>query len=384
MRKSLWKIPLILLIALVTALAVALPSYAASWTVVPTPNATTEDWLSGVAAFSPSDLWSVGTQYKRPGLTGSGGLIEQYNGTSWQVVSSPTPTGCVYCSLTGVSGSSASDVWAVGKAWFNKVDYDGLIEHYNGNSWSLVSDTQPSNGYLNGVTSVSSADAWAVGILYNSSNAIAGPLLEHYDGTAWTATTTSLAPGGILTSVMAVSASDVWAVGNDQGAGLVMNYNGTSWTQVPVPAPSGSAWNLTGVSATSASDVWVVGYTEVTGTNSGTEQPIAEHFNGTSWTLTYLPQPTGYTFNGLSTVLALSSTSVWATGWVSTYNSSVSNALFEYFNGTSWSLAPAPSLSGYDLGYSGLASTGGVLWATGTEFNFADGILNQTSTAEYP
>ena len=71
MRKSFWKILLIPVVALVTALAAAPPSYAASWTIVPTPNATTEDWLTGITAFSPSDLWSVGTQYKRPGLTGS-------------------------------------------------------------------------------------------------------------------------------------------------------------------------------------------------------------------------------------------------------------------------------------------------------------------------
>ena len=75
---------------------------------------------------------------------------------------------------------------------------------------------------------------------------------------------------------------------------------------------------------------------------------------------------------------------MWASGWTSTYNSDISNPLIDYFNGTSWSIGPTPSLSGYDRGYSGLASTGGVLWATGTEFNFPDGILNQTSSAEYP
>jgi hypothetical protein len=226
----------------------------------------------------PQRTFQVGRPvYKRTGLTGSGGLIEQYTGSSWQVVSSPDPAGCVYCTLTGVSGSSASDVWAVGEAWFNKVDYDGLIEQYNGSSWSLVSGSQPSNGYLEAVTALSSFDAWAVGVLYNSDNAISGPLIEQYNGSAWTATATSLAPGGSLTAITAVSASDLWAVGNAAGAGIVLNYNGTSW-----------------------------------------------------------------------------------------------------------SIGPAPSLSGYDLGYSGLASTGGVLWATGTEFNFPDGILNQTSSAEYP
>jgi hypothetical protein len=159
------------------------------------------------------------------------------------------------------------------------------------------------------------------------------PLVEHYNGTAWTITPTASVPGGILTAVTAVSASDIWAIGNapNSGTGIVMNYNGTSWTQTSVPAPSGTSWELTGVSATSASNVWAVGFTYNVLETADAPQPIAEHFNGTSWTLTYLPIPAGYSYSALANVLAISPTDVWATGYSTSGSTDV--ALFENFNG---------------------------------------------------
>jgi hypothetical protein len=375
------KILIIPAATLMVTLATAAPSYAASWTVVPSPNASVEDWLTGLAAFSPTDLWSAGTAYRTDGTDSSSGLIEQYNGTSWQIASAPSPAGCEYCSLAGVAGSSASDVWAVGEEFFSKASYGALIEHYNGSAWSLVPAPAPTyNGYLSGVTSLSPSNAWAVGGMYNDGPE--GPLVEHYNGTAWTITPTASVPGGILTAVTAVSASDIWAIGNapDAGAGIVMNYNGTSWTQTSVPAPSGTSWELTGVSATSASNVWAVGFTYNLLGTADAPQPIAEHFNGTSWTLTYLPIPAGYTYSALANVLAISPTDVWATGYSTSGGTDA--ALFEQFNGTSWTVGPAPSLSGYSLGFDGLANISGTLWAVGNETPLS-GALQQTATASY-
>jgi hypothetical protein len=382
LKATYWKMPIIPVVAVVAVLATAAPSYAASWTVIPSPNASVEDWLTGLAAFSPANLWSVGTAYRTHGTDSSSGLIEQYNGTSWQIASAPSPAGCVYCSLTGVAGSSASDVWAVGEEYFNKASYGALIEHYNGSAWSLVSSPAPSyKGYLSGVTSLSASNAWAVGGMYNDGPE--GPLVEHYNGTAWTITPTASVPGGILTAVTAVSASDIWAIGNapNLGTGIVMNYNGTSWTQTSVPAPSGTSWELTGVSATSPSNVWAVGFTYNLLETADAPQPIAEHYNGTSWALTYPPIPAGYTYSALANVLAISPTDVWTTGYSTSGGTDV--ALFEQFNGTSWTVEPAPSLSGYSLGFNGLAITGGVLWATGGETPVS-GVLSQTATASYP
>jgi hypothetical protein len=380
-KATYWKILIVPAAALMTALAAATPSYAASWTVVPAPNVSVEDFLNGLAGFSSSNLWSVGTAYRTDGTDSSSGLIEQYNGTSWQIASAPSPTGCKYCSLTGVSGSSASDVWAVGEEFFNKASYGALIEHYNGSAWSLVSSPTPTyNGYLSGVTSLSPSNAWAVGGMYNDGPE--GPLVEHYNGTAWTISPTASVPGGILTAVTAVSASDLWAIGSapNAGTGIVMNYNGSSWTRTSVPAPSGTDWELTGVTATSASNVWAVGFTYNVLETADAVQPIAEHFNGTSWTLSYLPIPAGYTYSALSNVLAISPTDVWATGYSTSGSPDV--ALFENFNGTSWTVEPSPSLSGYSLGFVGMASIGGVLWAVGSETPLT-GALQQTATASY-
>jgi hypothetical protein len=385
LKANFWKAATIPAVVLVTVLAAAPPSYAASWTVVPSPNASVEDWLTGLAAFSPADLWSAGTAYRTNGTDSSSGLIEQYNGTSWQIVSAPSPTGCVYCSLSGVAGSSASDVWAVGEEFFNKADYGALIEHYNGSAWSLVSAPTPTyNGYLSGVTSLSPSNAWAVGGMYYDGPE--GPLVEHYNGTAWSISSTASVPGGLLTAVTAVSASDIWAIGTDPdaGTGIVMNYNGTSWTQTSVPAPSGTDWELTGISADSASDVWAVGFTYNDLATADGVQPIVEHYNGTSWTLSYLPIPSGYTYAAIANVLAISSTDIWATGYSTTSTPGAADvALFEQYNGTSWTIEPSPSLSGYALGFDGMANVDGALWAVGNKTPLPEG-LNQTATATLP
>ena len=62
-------------------------------------------------------------------------LIENWNGTAWSVVRGAPVSG----SLTGVAGSSPSDVWAVGRSGSQP-----LVEHWNGTAWSVV--TQPVNG----------------------------------------------------------------------------------------------------------------------------------------------------------------------------------------------------------------------------------------------
>src|SRR6185312_16572230 len=83
-----------------------------SWSLVPSPNvANTNNLLNGVALVSASDVWAVGLSNSdgiHPGLT----LIEHWNGTSWTIVSSPSPTDFNF--FNAVAGASANDVWAVG------------------------------------------------------------------------------------------------------------------------------------------------------------------------------------------------------------------------------------------------------------------------------
>lgn len=55
---------------------------------------------------------------------GAGGRIQRYNGTAWTTMNSPTSR-----TLVRISGSGASDVWAVG---------DSVLVHYDGTQWTDV------------------------------------------------------------------------------------------------------------------------------------------------------------------------------------------------------------------------------------------------------
>jgi len=264
-----------------------------SWTVVPSPNPGSgqDDMLYSVTAVSATDAWAVG-YYSDSNRSET--LTEHWNGSNWTVIPSPSP-GSGFLTLYSVAEVSATDVWAVG---FNLNpsgnNYQTLIEQWNGTSWTVVPSPSPGSGVwtmLNGVTVVSATDIWAVGY-YSDSNSDTYTLIEHWDGSSWTVAPSPNPPSPAylngLNSVMAVSATDVWAVGNSTVYGgnaltLIEHWNGTNWTVVPSPSPVNQNM-LNSVTSVSATDVWAVG-------NSGNvaTKTLIEQWNGTSWTV--FPSP---------------------------------------------------------------------------------------------
>jgi hypothetical protein len=101
-------------------------------------------------------------------------------------------------------------------------------------AWKIVPSPVVANAGLWGVSGTSSTDVWAVGSYLDQS----GSIIEHWDGTAWT-----LVPHPISTlyGVAAISQNDVWAVG---GAGMIQHWNGSSWKNVPSPKPGTSRYLL--------------------------------------------------------------------------------------------------------------------------------------------
>jgi hypothetical protein len=153
-----------------------------SWTIVPSPNATTQDNndLTGVTCTSASDCWAVG--FYNPGNSVVVGnyaqrLIEHWDGTSWTLVTSPTdPQGAFFDSVTC---TSARECWAVGTTGNGT-----LIERWDGNSWTVVISANVSGPYYNrlhSVTCVSASDCWAVGE-YTTADVfnLSSTLIEHY------------------------------------------------------------------------------------------------------------------------------------------------------------------------------------------------------------
>jgi len=94
---------------------------------------------------------------------------------------------------------------------------------------------------FSGVSGTSAADVWAVGVYDDFDQPYENPLMEHWDGSSWVEIDgPSLEDGGSLLGVLALSPTDVWAVG---GRGeipartLVEHWNGSAWTVVPSPSP---------------------------------------------------------------------------------------------------------------------------------------------------
>jgi hypothetical protein len=168
--------------------------------------------------------------------------------------------------------------------------------------------------------------------------------------------------GGDLTSVAAVSPADAWAVGfadaggtTFRGVPLAEHFDGTRWSiAATAPSPTGHDVRLAAVAFDGAADGWAVGSDTNLATGTGTS--VIEHFNGTSWTR--LPSPAGEPFRaGLTSVAAVSPTDAWAVG------SGGNTPLIEHWNGSAWSIVSGAPVSGHL--YSITALSGGNIWAVG-------------------
>ena len=143
---------------------------------------------------------------------------------------------------------------------------------------------------LAGVAAAGPGDVWATGA-YRQGTHFAQTLIEHWDGDFWSVVPSPAVISGTstLAAVAVVAPDDVWAVG-DLNAGepspgqqpLVAHWNGTAWDVVPAFFPGGVASSFTGVAAVAADDIWAVGSVlEQTGDTA----PLIQHWDGHAWTV---------------------------------------------------------------------------------------------------
>lgn len=229
------------------------------WRFVASPTVGSAAVLNGVAAISPTDAWAIGSYQDRNNVTHA--LAIHWDGTKWSIVPTPDP-GSQGNALFDVSGSSSSDVWAVG---FSNLGSQTLIEHWNGVSWEVVSSPNPGNefNYLFGVSVTSAADVWAVGYSFNFADRD-NTLVEHWDGTSWSVTPSSDAgDNSFLYSVSSVSTSTAWGVGNYtqdfEANTLIEQWDGTGWMLVPSPNIGDNGSSLRGVWAAGSTEAFAVG-----------------------------------------------------------------------------------------------------------------------------
>jgi erythromycin esterase-like protein len=310
-----------------------------AWTVIPSPDLGTHDFLSGVAAVTANDAWAVGDYYKGNRLRDHT-LIEHWDGQAWAVVPSPDPG--TSDALRGVAAVSATDAWAVG-GYGRHNPSRTLIEHWNGKLWKVVPTPHPHHHYVSAVAAVSAKNAWAVG--YRSGRGGAWTLIEHWNGKAWKVVPSpsrSASPEPVrrdlFYGVAAVSAKDAWAVGtynhHRRIEPLIAHWNGKAWKVVPSPHPAVKGFKfsqLFSVAAVSAKHAWAVGSYP----HHGGFRTLIERWNGKRWKQVPSPNPAGY-YNELSGVAAVSANDAWAVG-AYRHGSGPDQTLVEHWNGKAWS-----------------------------------------------
>ena len=313
-----------------------------SWSVRPTtmPNGSGNSYFEGVDAASSTDVWAVGYSVASSDQTGLT-MAQHWNGKKWRLVPTPNPEGSSVSILSSVTEVAPDDVWAVGYQQVNGTD-STLVEHFDGSTWSIVASSTPSGGFnsaLTGVTAISARNVVAVGNYFDNSGAEL-VMAERWNGTKWKLVDAPSAPGSPDSEVHGVSstsADNAWAVGfNWSGSlfiSLVEHWDGHAWSMVDSPNPGGSTDTyLYGVSADSATDAWAVGYYFDASIGYAT---LIEHWDGSSWTVVDSPNPPGSSNNYLYGVSAVSPTTATATGYDF---QSQDNPLVESWNGKAWKL----------------------------------------------
>ena len=356
-------------------------SAAPGWTVVPTvdPSAGT-NVLNAVAVRSSTDAWAVG-HFTAPDQDDDGlnMLTERWNGSTWRQIAAPAVLHRDE-SLLAVGASSATDAWAVG---FTKtVGAAGrfpLAAPWNGMAWTIVPTptlTGGSMSTLTGVVDFSPTNAWAVGRGRNGA-----ALAEHWNGSTWSVVPVPTPAGSSssqLSGISAVSPSNIWAVGSATtvvgttvvGRTLAEHWNGTAWSIVTSRNATNSNL-LTGVAAVAANDVWAVGYTITTDGSNQPDKTLIEHWNGSAWSVVASPSPASN--DTLSGVAARSATDVWAVGTRQDRSGAIpiDRTLTEHWNGTSWSVVASPNVGANDNLLNGVSATTGDVWTVGSSDVFA-------------
>lgn len=295
-------------------------------TLTPTPSPASSVALSSTTAISSNDIWAVGTIWYGNQINP---LIEHWNGNQWSVIPSPKVSDG---QLASVSAVSANDIWAVGY-----IDYTTLIEHWDGNQWSVISSPNSSTISLISVAALSANDIWAVGCSSGYT-----PQVEHWDGSQWNLVS-SPNPNGTsscFNGMVAVSPSNIWATGFSNRATLVEHWDGSQWSIVPSPnspVNPNMSNRLTSVAAVSADDIWAVGPTDGVS--------LIEHWDGSQWSV--VNSPNGQTYTELLRVAAISANDVIAVGDTSfvSSNSVTYTPLIEQWNGKQWNIVPGPNFN---------------------------------------
>jgi hypothetical protein len=205
------------------------------------------DGLSGVWGSSGTDVFAVG----------DGGVILHYDGAKWTEMSRRATT----ATLRGVWSESPSNIYAAADA--------GGVLHYDGSTWARLKPAIA--GVWRSVWGTSAKEVF-VGGGTTADESERGGIVLRYDGSTWQASATGLKY--VINAIWGSSRSSVFAAGKPlpHEQGEILRFDGAGWT----PTKNGGGMNLAAIWGLSRRNVFAVG--------GDARGGLIVRFNGWSWT----------------------------------------------------------------------------------------------------
>ncbi len=130
------------------------------------PEGTDLNELTGLAVLSPTDAWASGSEGNVSGQNFHIPYVLHWNGTAWSLAKTPN-RGSEGSLLNAISAVSASDIWAVGQTQHLNGAIQTLTEQFNGTAWAVVASpspgSTPTDDSLDAVASAGSGQVFAAG-----------------------------------------------------------------------------------------------------------------------------------------------------------------------------------------------------------------------------
>jgi hypothetical protein len=336
------------------------------WDLKPAPFSgfLSEVEVSGITTSPSGSVWVVGdaTNFISEGYHPA---MSHWEGNRWLTIGLPDfRSEKAY--LDDAYFISENDGWAVGHAL---VPGPGVIAmHWNGWTWSLT-DTPPVSGALSRVSAFAGDDVWAVGWQNSESPVEHNPLVMHWDGNKWdTVNLPEPKAKATLYDVLPLAAGNVWAVGGYDDRlspePLILHWDGRNWNTVPSPKLCSGNHTLISISALDSNDIWAVGSCD--DGNTTLTRKLAEHWDGTSWSISEVAKPHEER-GSLSGVVVLSSTDVWAAG---THPYDGITAFVQHWDGSQWLNIDGPPVSwSPQVGWDFVSVSSDEFWLLGYGYN---------------
>jgi hypothetical protein len=293
------------------------------WEVQATPNPEGAKLSSLVGVSCASSTACAAGGYYENSSAVDVTLAEGWSGSKWEIQSTPNPEGAKASFLDDVSCVSSTACTATGSYKNSSGVEVTLAEGWNGSKWEIQSTPNPEGAkgsVLRGVSCASSTACTGVGWYTNSSGALV-TLAEGWNGTKWEVESTpnpAGSKGSYLRSISCVSSTACTAVGtytNSSGVEVTLaeGWNGSKWEIQATPSPEGvKASYLRGVSCVSSTVCTATGYSWSGG--SQVYVPLVETWNGTKWEIQSTPSPEGAKSTDLEGVSCVSWTACTAAG----------------------------------------------------------------------